>query len=625
MKLPRGGRPNDVKILRQGIGRDGNRGGSKMDGNQRNYWTRGGRTVSRRRFALGTGTLAAGTAALLAGCGDDDTKATGTAAGTASGAATTAASGQPTKGGTLLNYKTGPDQGIDPQVTVLGVANEFMGWAYSSMHTIKLSTNEVVLDLATKYEQPDASTLIFTLRDGVKFHNIAPMNGRALTAEDAKYTWQRLPGAAKNLGSQVVALLWEFADLAGAGVTIPDPKTIKINFKFPYASALAAMGSFGWDVVAREAVESKQYAPEGTLKITAGSGPYLVGQSDAQGTRLDRNPDYYQRTDAKAPYVNGGPYLDHIDTRIVADRAAYKAAFLNGQLDYYAPADAVEMKQLESEKKWNTLRTKSVQCLSLMVDVRPGPDPKLWDARARQAVSLAIDREEFIATVLGGDGVYGGPIATHFPFALSQDELKKLQPFDPKKAKELWSAAGAPLKTIRFFTGTDTFSVNASRFVAAQLEANLGVKTVVNAVEGGAYVSQAIAPGQKVWDVGVNGNGAAVPLLPEYDNLSLYLPSAYAGNYYGFTLDNPDKAIAEAAAQVEKLHKEQQSLVDVNARSEKLKELQRYIINNNLAHIPLPHTASEYRVVNNRLKGFDPADGAYSTYFYRQQDLWIKA
>jgi ABC-type transport system substrate-binding protein len=323
--------------------------------------------------------------------------------------------------------------------------------------------------------------------------------------------------------------------------------------------------------------------------------------------------------------VNGGPYIDVIDTRIVGDRAAQKTAFQNGQLDFYVPADVIEMEQLEGDDRWNAVRSTSVQSLSLMIDVNPGPQPKLFDVRARKAVDMAINREEFIATVLGGDGVYGGPIATHFPFVLSQEEFEELQPFDPEGARQLWEDAGSPLDTIRFLSGTDTFSVDASRFIADQLEANLGVRTEISAVDAGTYVSQAIAPGQKVWEVSVNGNGAAVPLLPEYDNLSLYLPSAYGGNYYGFTPDNPDQAIAEAATKVEELHVQQQSLLDPEERAEKLRELQRYIIEVNLAHIPLPHRASEYRVLSPRLQGFTQPDSAYVTYFYRQQDLWIKA
>lgn len=591
-----------------------------------NYWTRAGR-LSRRRFVAAGGVVATGSVALLAGCGDDDkggTSPTTASASSQPSAATTTATAQATRGGTLRSYRTAPDQGIDPQVTIV-YTDEVYGGAYSSLHTIKLSANEVRLDLASGFGQPDPSTLIFTLRDGVKFHNIPPMNGRALTASDAKFTWERLPAAYKSLGSQVVPLLWDFANLGAGGVTTPDARTIRINFKYPYASALAAMAAFGWSVVAHEAVESSQYAPDGRLNITAGSGPYLLKERNAQGTILERNPDYYQRTDAKAPYVNGGPYVDRIDTRVVSDRAAQKTAFQNGQLDFYVPADVVEMEQLEKEKRWNAVRALSPESLTLMVDTRPGPQPKLWDVRARQAVSMAINREEFIATVLGGDGVYGGPVASHFPFALSQEELKKLQPFDPKRAKDLWSQAGSPLKTIRFLSNTDTFSVNASRFFAEQLKANLGVDTQINAVDAGTYVSQAIAPGQKVWDVSVNGNGRQVPLLPEYDNLALFLPSAYGGNYYGFTADNPDPTIADAAKKVEQLHAAQQSEIDPAKRSDKLKELQRYILDVNLAHIPLPHRANDYRVMNPRVQGWDSKDSIHNIYFYRQQDIWLKA
>ena len=96
------------------------------------YWRR---KASRRRFLVGGSTLAAGAAAILAGCGDDDDDGdggdatNGTSTGTATGTSTstgTAASGDATRGGTLQSYKGAPDQGIDPQITVLAQANEFI-------------------------------------------------------------------------------------------------------------------------------------------------------------------------------------------------------------------------------------------------------------------------------------------------------------------------------------------------------------------------------------------------------------------------------------------------------------------------------------------------------------------
>jgi peptide/nickel transport system substrate-binding protein len=46
-------------------------------------------------------------------------------------------------------------------------------------------------DLAERWESPDDTTYIFHLRQGVKWHNKPPLNGRELVAEDVKFTYDR--------------------------------------------------------------------------------------------------------------------------------------------------------------------------------------------------------------------------------------------------------------------------------------------------------------------------------------------------------------------------------------------------------------------------------------------------
>src|SRR5216117_4098103 len=46
-------------------------------------------------------------------------------------------------------------------------------------------------DLAESWTQPNETTYVFKLRKGVRWHNKPPVNGRELTAEDVKYTFDR--------------------------------------------------------------------------------------------------------------------------------------------------------------------------------------------------------------------------------------------------------------------------------------------------------------------------------------------------------------------------------------------------------------------------------------------------
>ena len=178
---------------------------------QENYWTRyRGRRVTRRGFIYGSGVAAAGTAALLAGCGGDDAKKTATASAAASGttasnaanatpqvsSATAAASGK--RGGKITWTKVVPDTGLDPAITVTNPLHPAK--AFNHMLQYEASSNTFFLDAATKFEQADPLRMVFTLRPGMKF-NPEAAGGRAVTADDVAFSYGRFPGTLKNFGS----------------------------------------------------------------------------------------------------------------------------------------------------------------------------------------------------------------------------------------------------------------------------------------------------------------------------------------------------------------------------------------------------------------------------------------
>src|SRR5215213_2873916 len=142
-------------------------------------WQRlGGRRISRRRTVLG---LAGGSAAaaFLAACGGDSNKESGGAATTASGggqaaSGTQAAKDQPKLGGVISQPLP-----TDPPSMDLHTVTTYTGvWPVNPVFNQLVQMNpdksgdtaqDIVADLATKWEQADPTTLIFTLKPGVKF------------------------------------------------------------------------------------------------------------------------------------------------------------------------------------------------------------------------------------------------------------------------------------------------------------------------------------------------------------------------------------------------------------------------------------------------------------------------
>ena len=286
------------------------------------YWRR---RSTRRTFLAGSATAVAGSAAILAGCGDDDDDGDDDNGDDGEPTQPSGETQEPSageRGGTLRVTKAQVDDGIDPGLKVIN-NNEILSRIYNHTHLYKVSTNEFLFDAATGMEQPDPETIIFPLRSGMTFHH----DGSAVTANDVAFSWNRFPDLLENQGSQVNEANWGFIDMVEA----PDEMTVRTNLKAPSASAPVLMASTAYGIVAQALVEAS--ANNNVQEVDAGAGPYIIEQRDASGVRLVRYPDYYKHENPSPHFVEDGPYIDAQETRIIVDRAAVKAAFLAGDLD----------------------------------------------------------------------------------------------------------------------------------------------------------------------------------------------------------------------------------------------------------------------------------------------------
>ena len=183
--------------------------------NETNYWAR---RASRRRF-LGTGVAAgAGAAGLaLVGCGDDDGGSKGGSSSlatptTAAGATPTAAPADPfagaKRGGTYRWPNSGDPPTLDPYGNPSFLTKEHASAHYSRLFRYQAGKEPLgvkpIPDIAASAESsPDGLKWTVKLRQDVKFHNIAPVNGRQVTTDDVKFSWGRV--VAPTNGNRVLA------------------------------------------------------------------------------------------------------------------------------------------------------------------------------------------------------------------------------------------------------------------------------------------------------------------------------------------------------------------------------------------------------------------------------------
>lgn len=580
------------------------------------YWRR---RRSRRGFLIGGAALAAGSAGLVAvGCGDDDddepaepaAQETAAAATEAAAAATEAAApaGGPMPGGTFRQSKAQVDDGIDPGLKVIN-NNEILARIYNHTHLYKVSTNEFLFDAATAMEQPDNTTIVFPVRPGMTFHH----DGSAVTAEDIASTWSRFPALLAEQGSQVNEANWGFMDTIEA----VDESTARVSLKAPAASAPVLMASTAFGIVSKALLD--QQANGNVQELDAGAGPYVIEQRNSAGVALARYPDYYSHQNPSTHFLEGPPYIDRHETRIIVDRAAVKAAFLAEDIDYIpAIADRIEFEEFTDDDRFAAKEVASTEARFLAFD-----NIKFTDKRARQAISYAINYDALIATLYAGDGIYDGPIGQALPgFALDQETLKSYRVFDPQRARELWEASGIELDHIRIECNQDPRGSLLGEFLARQIEENLGITAEALIHDTTTWVARAREP-IKQWELFVVPYNAST--TPELYNMTMMNPAAFAGVSWSFGTDQPDPSVVEHAQKIIDLTAAQAQEVDPDARLQKMEELQLFVLEELSSGINLPVPGHSWVVYNARLKDFPENDVLLGGLLNRTHDMWIGA
>ena len=287
--------------------------------------------------------------------------------------------------------------------------------------------------LVTDWQMQNPSTWIFKLRQGVKFHNRPPVNGREMTAEDVKYSYELLKDKAQY--STRAALV--------KTITVIDKYTVKFELSMPDPKFyLNIVDSLSPVIVPREAVE----APGGLAENPIGTGAFMLKEfSPGDGALLVKNPDYYLKDKDGRPL----PYVDAVRLYFTKDAATETALFRTKQLDVMRISTLDQLFALmKTTPDLQLYRVSSFGWgdygLSMALDKAP-----FNDVRVRQALSMAINRDIVSEVINKGDAALYGP----FPWGLagytkrtdySYANLGPNYQFNPQEAKKLLAAAGYP-------------------------------------------------------------------------------------------------------------------------------------------------------------------------------------
>jgi peptide/nickel transport system substrate-binding protein len=348
-------------------------------------------------------------------------------------------------------------------------------------------TNQLVPELATKWEATNPTTWRFHLRQGVKFHDGTPFNAQA-AADSITYTWS------KENSFRIRSWIGpEFK------VVPVDEYTIDIVTETP--DPLIPTRMFFGAIVSPKMV--KENVADLMLK-PVGTGPYkFVEWVKGQHIKLTANPDWWGRT---APDAGGAQTIKDLTFVTRVEREVRTAMVQRGEADYARWVSEEQCKAAPQCKSGVGIET-----LQVRMDF---PNPVLGDRRIREAIALAMDKESLMRDIFGGGEVTGflGPKAT-----VGWTPDIKPYPYNPERAKQLVAearAAGVPLDTtpLTFIARRGSFfRIEEAAEAIGEMLQKVGLTNLkVQVLETAAHIEiwsadKPIAPSRGI--IGVNAHG----------------------------------------------------------------------------------------------------------------------
>ncbi len=309
---------------------------------------------------------------------------------------------KPVVGGTLNFYINEPAF-IDPVNGQESEGIQVINSVFDSLVDFDPATSEIKPAAAESWEaNADATVWTFKLRQGAKFHN-----GRAVTAGDFKYAWERIcnPDNKSEISYHLSAVKGFDEMAAGtakelSGVKVVDDNTLEVTLSYAFGDFEYVVGHPALAPIPAEEVDTADKAKAFADK-PIGNGPFMMSEpwNHNQGIKVVRFNDYY----------GDKALLDGVDFKIFKDEETAFLEFKAGNLDFTSiPGGQIAATIAEfgeSADGYTAEPGKQVLTgseLSTYFIVINNKDKTLSNVDVRRALSLAINREVIAQSVYEG-------------------------------------------------------------------------------------------------------------------------------------------------------------------------------------------------------------------------------
>lgn len=341
---------------------------------------------------------------------------------------------------------------------------------------------QVQPQMVDKYEvSADKLTWTFTLRDGLKFHDGAPVRSADCIASIQR--WAKRDVLGQKLG-----------DLTESWTAVND-KTFRLKLKQPFAYVIEALGKPSSNVPFIMPERLAQTDAFQQVSDPTGSGPFkMVKEQWVPGSKVVyvKNTDYVPRKDPPS-WAAGGKVVkvDRVEWLYIPDSATAAAAINSGEVDWWQqlPPDLIPVLAKNKDVRIeNTDPLGSTGMIRFNHLQPPFNNPKM-----RQALLHVVSQPDY-AIAIAGDPKNGRPCASYFtcgtPLANQAGSAVLSGKRDFDKAKALIRESGYKGEKIVVLDATDQPIVHPQALLTTDLLKKLGLNAELQAGDWGTLITR---------------------------------------------------------------------------------------------------------------------------------------
>ena len=417
---------------------------------------------------------------------------------------------------------------IDPGLTTAYITRDHGYMVYDTLLAMD-SSFKVQPQMADWKVSDDKLTYTFTLRDGLKWHDGAPV-----TAEDCVASLRRW-GKADGMGQK----LMDFT----ASIEATDARTITLKLKEPYGLVLESIGKPSSLVPFMMPKRIAETPPGKAIPEQIGSGPFKFVQAEFQpGVKAvyEKNQEYVPRKEP-ANWASGGKVVkvDRVEWVTMADAQTAVNALQSGDIDFIENPSWDLLPVLAADKSLvvHTLSPLGFQTLGRMNFLYPPFD----NIKARRAAFAALSQKPVLDALVGNPQYYkicGAVFGCDTPLATDVGSESLVKGSGMAEAKKLLAESGYDGRPVVVMAPGDVVTLKAQPIVAAQLLREAGFKVDVQATDWQTVVTRRASqkpPKEGGWNMFFT-NWAGPDVLNPIANVSIS-GKGKVGGWFGWPED----------------------------------------------------------------------------------------